>query len=67
MTYTFADGVLTCSGGGTIEMRDWVEVVKNTIFEPDEYLCVEAVEKVVIEKGVTSIGEEAFYKSLPST
>ena len=62
MTYTFdaATGTLTCSGGGEINIDDWVEVVKNTIFETDGYKCRKEVKKAVIEDGITALGEEAF-------
>lgn len=60
MNYTFEDGTLTCSGNGEIVRKDWIEVVKNVIFDPDEFGCASAVETLVIEPGVTAIGESAF-------
>jgi len=39
-----------------------VDVVKNTLFETDDYKARVEVKKVVVEQGITSIGEEAFYR-----
>jgi len=58
--YTFSDGVLTASGSGYILKYDWLETVANAIYETDEAACRDAVEKVVIENGVTGIGANAF-------
>lgn len=60
MHYTFENGTLTCSGNGEIVREDWIEVVKNTIFDPSKSGCASAVETLVIEPGVTAIGEDAF-------
>lgn len=62
MNYTFEDGTLTCSGNGEIVREDWIEVVKNAIFDPDETACAQALEALVIEPGVTGIGDDAFSK-----
>lgn len=63
MTYTFdaATGTLTCSGGGEVVRDDWMDVVKNTLFETDDYKAKAEVKKVVVEQGVTSLGKRAFY------
>ena len=54
VTYTLdSDGLLTISGSG--DMYDWSES-QNPIFN-HKY----AIRKVIIENGVTSIGEEAFF------
>ncbi len=63
MTYTFdaATGTLTCSGGGEITAYNgYIDAIKNTLFETDEYKCRQEIKKVVIEDGVTAIGAEAF-------
>lgn len=60
MHYTFENGTLTCSGSGEIHQEDWIEIVKNAIFEPDAFGCARAVETLVIEPGVTAIGVNAF-------
>ena len=65
MTYTFdtATGTLTCSGGGEIKaggMAGFANVIKNAIFETNWGKCKQAIKKVVIEDGVTAIGESAF-------
>lgn len=60
MNYTFEDGTLTCSGNGEIVREDWIEVVKNAIFDPNETACAQALEALVIEPGVTGIGDDAF-------
>lgn len=64
MTYTFdaATGTLTCSGGGEVTQEDWVEVVKNTLFETDYNKATAEVKKAVVERGVTSLGKGAFYR-----
>ena len=63
MTYTFATatGTLTCSGGGEISRADYLDVIKNTLFETDEYKCMQEIKKVVIEDGVTAIGGEGAF------
>lgn len=63
MTYTFdaATGTVTCSGGGEITAYNgYIDAIKNTLFETDEYKCRQEIKKVVIEDGVTAIGAEAF-------
>lgn len=67
MTYTFdpATGTLVCSGGGEItkdESDEWIDVIKNALFETNSVVCKNEVKKVVIEDGVTAIGKEAFYE-----
>lgn len=58
---TFAGGVLTISGDGAeIDQYSWIPAVSEAIFEPDEQECREAVEKVVMEDGVTKIWENTF-------
>lgn len=65
-TYTFSDGVLTCSGGGEIKKGGlgndygWEDTVANAILETDSRTIDAAVEKVIVEDGITSIGEYAF-------
>lgn len=63
MTYTFdaATGTLTCSGGGEVTQKDWVEVVKNTLFETKDNRAKAEVKKVVVERGITSLGQNAFW------
>lgn len=63
MTYTFdaATGTVTCSGGGEITAYNgYIDAIKNTLFETDEYKCRQEIKKVVIEDGVTAIGSGAF-------
>lgn len=60
--YTFSDGVLTASGSGWINYEDWIATVSESVFEPDLEVCRDEVEKVVIEDGVTGIGEQAFMR-----
>lgn len=62
MTYTFdaATGTLTCSGGGEVIDDDWLDVVKNTLFETDNYRAAAEVKKVVVERGITSLARDAF-------
>lgn len=62
MNYAFEDGTLTCSGNGEIVRKDWIEVVKNAIFDPNETACAQALEALVIEPGVTGISDDAFSK-----
>lgn len=61
-TYTFdaATGTLTCSGGGKVVQKDWLDIVKNTLFETDNYKAMLEVKKVIVEQGVTSLGDGAF-------
>lgn len=63
-TYTFADGVLTCSGGGAIDWvnhnHEWMDVVSNATLEVEHDKINAAVEKVIVEDGITSIGEYTF-------
>ena len=63
-TYTFENGVLTCSGGGEVNARgsgpeSWVPVVQNAIFSTNRSEAMAAVEKVVVEEGITSIAYHA--------
>ncbi len=58
-TYTFADGVLTCSGGGEVQ-AEWLDAVKTALFETDDYRAKAEVKKVVVERGITSIGMYAY-------
>ncbi|MCM1233167.1 MAG: leucine-rich repeat domain-containing protein [Ruminococcus flavefaciens] len=60
VTCKFSDGILTVSGSGPIGENDWIPVVSDAIFETDEQFCRDAVEKVIIEDGVTRISNEAF-------
>ena len=63
MTYTFdtATGTLTCSGGGEVNNLDWLDVVKNAIYDTNDISAAAEVKKVVVERGVTSLGRDAFY------
>ena len=62
MTYTFdaATGTLTCSGGGEVSSTEWLDIVKNILFETNIGAAKKEVKKVVVEQGVTSLGVEAF-------
>jgi hypothetical protein len=62
MTYTFdtATGTLTCSGGGEVNDQGWLDVVKNSIYETEDSSAADEVKKVVVERGVTSLGRDAF-------
>ena len=62
-TYTFENGVLTCSGGGEVLAKEdtgWIKVVQNATFSTSSSEAKAAVEKVVVERGITSLGADAF-------
>ncbi len=61
-TYTFADGVLTCSGGGKVSYYDEgvMDIIGNAIFSNYDAEIQAAVEKVVVEEGITSLDIDAF-------
>ena len=59
LTWTFKDGTLTISGTG--EMQNYSTSMHSMYAVPwVDY--IEEIEKVVVEEGVTYIGEAAFYK-----
>lgn len=62
-TYAFENGVLTCSGGGEVLAKEdtgWIKVVQNATFSTSSSEAKAAVEKVVVERGITSLGADAF-------
>ena len=62
-TYTFENGVLTCSGGGAITSygtNSFKPAVENAIFSSDKDEVLSAIEKIVVEWGITIIDEEVF-------
>ena len=65
--YTFSDGVLTVSGSGEVfkgglEGGGWQQTVANATLETDSKKIDAAVEKVIIEDGITAIGHTAFFE-----
>ena len=62
--YTFSDGMLTCSGGGSVyygDLKDgWSQVVAIALFETDKDIIRSAVKKVVVEDRIWGIGDYAF-------
>ena len=62
-TYTFEDGVLTCSGGGIITSygaNSFKPAVENAIFSSDDDEIRSAIEKIVVEWGITTLDEKVF-------
>lgn len=60
-TCTFENGVLTCSGGGEVSYVGYKPAVENAIFSSNDSEVKAAVEKVVVEWGITSFAKSAFY------
>ncbi len=58
LTWRLEDGVLTVSGTG--DMFDYNYIGNNIWYAPLQ-LCYGSIKKIVIENGVTSIGNQAFY------
>ncbi|MCI9332859.1 MAG: leucine-rich repeat domain-containing protein [Oscillibacter sp.] len=57
--------MLTCSGGGEVQIsgsgvESWIPTVQNAIFSTDRSEAKAAVEKVVVEEGITSLAKWAF-------
>lgn len=66
-SYSFAEGVLTISGGGAVTgfhdssvSEGWTDIVATATFETDTDAINASVQKVVIEEGITEITRGAF-------
>ncbi len=62
VTWTFADGVLTFTGEGEMPTPEFPVYSENYVpHDPMWHVWREETEYVVIEKGITSISDSAFY------
>ena len=59
-TYTFENGVLICSGGGEVDLMDIKSLIGDLVFSSDIHEIKAAIEKIVVEWGITSLGKYAF-------
>ena len=59
-TYTFENGVLTCSGGGEVSYQGYKPFMENLLFTSNRGEIGAAIEKVVVEWGITSLEKDAF-------
>lgn len=59
-TYTFENGVLTCSGGGEVNVMDIKSLIGDLVFSSDIHEIKAAIEKIVVEWGITILDKYAF-------
>lgn len=61
VTWKYSDGTLTISGAGAMNNYDSPEKGRNNTSAPWHENYAESIKTIVIEDGVTSIGNNAFY------
>lgn len=62
VTWSFADGVLTFTGEGEMPLAEFPVISEDYVpYDPRWHVWREEAEYIVIEKGITSISDSAFY------